>query len=256
MAALEVGALPYARGLINNQYRNYIRSDGQINYRAEETAQQARMLTILALYQSYSGGDDTLLLQHFDKAKAIADWLIARRSLTLTRPISDPRYGMMAGNEEGDEFVHYRYHQANYSHWYSAVAETYRAFTEIGPLWQAIGMAAGRNDVAEHGKAISNLAPLLYRDLHASMNKTANTSVPGQVCYSDQADPGQCCGCIFRSYSELFFSGVLTADQTESMYLSGQGVTDCGAGTSSCLFCMSPLYVLLVTLCASHHWFE
>ncbi len=53
MAALEFGALPYAQGLIENEYSNYIRYDGLINYRAEEVSQQARMLTILALYYTY-----------------------------------------------------------------------------------------------------------------------------------------------------------------------------------------------------------
>lgn len=266
MAALEVGAMPYARGLIDNQYRNYIRKDGQINYRAEETAQQARMLTILALYHSYSTQDDEFLLSHYEKAKGIADWLIARRALTLQLPMTDPRYGMIPGNEEGDEFVHYYFHQAKYSHWYellstnletvelatdthadyvhtkkgllscsvfcrySAVAEAYRAFEQLGPVWTTIGAKANRSDVSVHGAQLSQLAPLLYQDLHSSMNKTANTSVPGQVCYPDQADPGKCCGCIFRSYSELFYSGALTAEQTESMYLSGLGVTNCGAG--------------------------
>ena len=42
---------------------------------ANEVAQQARMLTILALYHSYSG-DDALLLKHFAKAKALADWCV------------------------------------------------------------------------------------------------------------------------------------------------------------------------------------
>ena len=35
------------------------------------------MLTILALYHGYSGGDDALLLRHFAKAKALAEWLAA-----------------------------------------------------------------------------------------------------------------------------------------------------------------------------------
>eukprot|EP00966_Prymnesium_polylepis_P014580 336583-Prymnesium_polylepis.1 len=72
MAALEWGAMPYSKGLIDAQYRHYIRDDGLINYRAEELAQQARMLTILALYHGYSGGDAPFLLAHFDKAKALA----------------------------------------------------------------------------------------------------------------------------------------------------------------------------------------
>ena len=65
MGALEVGAMPYATGLIDHQWDNYVRYDGMINYRAEEVAQQARMLTILALYHSYSGSDDALLLRQY-----------------------------------------------------------------------------------------------------------------------------------------------------------------------------------------------
>ena len=40
----------YARGLIDHQFREYVREDGMIVYRGEELAQSARMLTILALY--------------------------------------------------------------------------------------------------------------------------------------------------------------------------------------------------------------
>ena len=54
MGALEAGALPYARGFIDHFWNNYVRYDGLINYRAEEVAQQARMLTIFALYHSYT----------------------------------------------------------------------------------------------------------------------------------------------------------------------------------------------------------
>eukprot|EP01047_Picozoa_sp_COSAG01_P102991 COSAG01_NODE_32506_length_580_cov_0.654886_1_plen_70_part_10 len=53
MAALEFGAEDYARGFIDQQFRHYIRSDGTINYRANELAQEARMLTIIALCHSY-----------------------------------------------------------------------------------------------------------------------------------------------------------------------------------------------------------
>ena len=45
--ALEFGALPYAKELPENQFSHYIRDDGLIKYRANEVAQQARMLTIL-----------------------------------------------------------------------------------------------------------------------------------------------------------------------------------------------------------------
>ena len=48
MAALEYGAMKYAKGLIENQFSHYIRDDGLTDYRGNEVAQQCRMLTILA----------------------------------------------------------------------------------------------------------------------------------------------------------------------------------------------------------------
>ncbi len=70
---------------------------GMINYRAEEVAQQARMLTILALYYSYSNANATLLLNHFAKAKAVSEWLLARRNASLHFGEGDPRRGIPPG---------------------------------------------------------------------------------------------------------------------------------------------------------------
>ena len=90
-AALEMGAMEWAKGLVDNQFRHYVRLDGMIHYRGEEIAQSARMLTILALYYSFSG-DAALLLELFPKAQGIAGWLIGRRSLSLGYERDDPRY--------------------------------------------------------------------------------------------------------------------------------------------------------------------
>ena len=128
--------MPYAKGLIDHQFRNYIRYDGMINYRAEEVAQQARMLTILALYRSYSSAtDDALLLAHFDKARAMAEWLMARRNASLEYGVDDPRYGIPPGTDEGDDFKVQYLHQTPQSHWYASAAEAYRAFAELGRVW-------------------------------------------------------------------------------------------------------------------------
>ena len=89
--ALEWGAMPWAKGLIDNQFNHYVRLDGMIFYRGEELAQSARMLTILALYYSYSGGDAAFLLRHFAKARSLAEWLSYRRTLSLTHDRDDPR---------------------------------------------------------------------------------------------------------------------------------------------------------------------
>ena len=61
-AALEVGAMPYAKGLIDYHFEHYVRNDGLVWYRAVAVPASARMLTILALYHAYSGSDDATLL--------------------------------------------------------------------------------------------------------------------------------------------------------------------------------------------------
>ena len=83
-----------------------MRSNGMITYRAEELAQSGRMLTIFALLVDYTG-DAALMLQHFHKARAHAQWLLYRfeQSLTNYPDPSDPRHGIIAGGDEGDTFV-------------------------------------------------------------------------------------------------------------------------------------------------------
>ena len=54
-AAIEVGALPYARGVLDNWLRYYVRSNGGISYRAEETPLSARMLTLFVSYVRTQG---------------------------------------------------------------------------------------------------------------------------------------------------------------------------------------------------------
>jgi len=239
MGALEVGAMPYATGLIDHQWDNYVRYDGMINYRAEEVAQQARMLTIHALYHSYantiareSEHASAPLLKHFQKAKTMADWLIARRAESLQYPETDPRYGIPPGTDEGDDFKVQYLHQTPQSHWYASIGEMYRAFAELGETWRSIGKSAARSDVVEHGSELLKLAPLLYHDLHASMNKTVNTTAsPGHRCYPHRADGiGTYTGCNFRSYSEMFYSGALSAEQTDAIYIQGLGLTSCETG--------------------------
>ena len=242
-AALEVGAMPYATGLIDHYWNHYVRDDGLINYRAEEVAQQARMLTILALFYSYSSeGEEekakavSLLLAHFNKAQTMAVWLMARRNTSLLHDTNDPRFGIIPGTDEGDDFKYQYEHQAPTSHWYASNAEAYRAFAELGPVWVKIGKAAARTDVVAHGEELLDIAPLLYRDLHVSLNKTMNTTAsPGHVCYPPRADailtaPNGWQGCPFRSYPEMFYSGALTPEQMDAMYVSGQGNTSCEVG--------------------------
>ena len=189
------------------------------------------------------------MLRHFAKAKALADWLKARREVSLARFTSDdPRYGLIAGLDEGDTFSHVMFHNGVYppQHWYSHIAEAYRAFTEIGQIWATIGLEMKRPDVAAHGAELLKLAPDMYQNLHDSLDKTLNTTEsPGHKCWPDNAGIFQGrksygTGCSFRAYPEMFYSGALTAEQTDAMYISGQGATTCFNNTGRWLTDGSP----------------
>ena len=188
-AALEMGAMRYAKGFIDNEFSNYVRDDGLVDYRANEVSQQARFLTILATYSYYARGEETeedtntFLIKHFPRAKALADWLLARRRISQKLPASDPRRGLIFGLDEGDNFVHFYYHQSQPVHFFSHLAEAYRAFAEIGPVWAELGEKTSRPDITAHGNLLLKEAPGMIRDLHISMNKTVNlTSSPGHRC--------------------------------------------------------------------------
>jgi hypothetical protein len=235
-AALEFGAMPWARGLIANEFDHYILDDGMVRYRGEELPQSARMLTIMALYWSYNKHDTAFLLQHFERAKAVAEFLTMRRSLTLGYPRDDPRYGLLPGDDEADNYNRLYFHQKPSLHFFASTAEFYRACMELGAVWQSIGKAVSRPDVATAGAELLKLAPLLYHDLHTSLNRVVNiTASPGDRCYphrvewNDEDAAGQM-GAEYRSFPEMFFSGALTEQQTDDMYKSGQGLTTCPIG--------------------------
>ena len=48
----------------------------------------------------------------------------------------------------------------------------HRAFTELGEVCATIGKSADRPDIAAHGNELLQMAPLLYTDLHTSLNRT------------------------------------------------------------------------------------
>jgi hypothetical protein len=95
-AALEFGAMPYARGVIDNWLRFYVQPNGGSTYRAEEVAVCSRMLTLFALYVDYAGEEEggAFMIDHFDKASALGEWLLWRYNQSVTDfNISDTRYG-------------------------------------------------------------------------------------------------------------------------------------------------------------------
>ena len=150
--------------------------------------------------------------------QGIAEWLMYRRTLSLAHPPTDPRYGIPPGDDEADNYNRLYYHSdvTPPLHFYSSAAEAYRAFTEMGAVWTEIGSASSREDVRAHGAQLLQVAPLLYRDLHASLNRTragkSGDCWPHRVEGNGPGTKGQM-GAIYRGYPEMFFSGALTYDQ-------------------------------------------
>merc|ERR1719353_2616755 len=100
-------------------------------------------------------------------------------------------------------------------HWYASAAEMYRAFTDMGRVWVAVGQASKRADVSAHGSSLLALAPQIYADLHASLNATVNAS-SSERCWQLSAErDGQS---SFRGFSEMLFSGALTRQQADDIY--------------------------------------
>lgn len=244
--ALEWGALPFARGVIDNQFENYVRHDGLINYRATEVPSCSRFLTLLALYHSYSN-DTALLLKHFSKAKALAGWLMHRRALALTLPADDPRHGIPYGDDEADTYSHVGGFSGRTNpgeplawrglqprrHSLSSAAEMHRGFLEAGRVWERIGAATGRADIAVHSAELLEAAPLLLQSLHASLNRTVHAPTSGGRCWAPEGEIGECGEFRARTYSEMLYSGTLTDQQADDIYRMGLGATNC-SGAQGC----------------------
>lgn len=204
--------------------RFYIRDNGMVTYRAEELAQSGRMLTIFALYASFTG-DEAFLLGHFEKARQLARWLLYRYEMSLHWAEDDPRHGIIAGGDEGDGFVAFyeTYGSTPLEHKYSCSSNAYRGFADIGLTWRAIGERTGRKDVAAHADELLEAAPKLLAALQASLKRTtvptSNPRAPRCVpTGADASDPPTGCLGDFRGIPELLYSAALSRSQTDDLF--------------------------------------
>ena len=231
-AALEWGAMLFARGVISNHFTYYVRDDGMVWHRTEALPASARMLTVLALHHHYAADDGTFALQLFPRARALAELLIARRNASLLHDPNDPRHGIPMG---ADDAIHpevplgaLMLDEAVPQHWYATAAEMCRAFDEIGRVWTAVGGRTKRDDVSAHGLELLRLAPILRQQLHASLNRTVHGIQPR--CWALTAERAVMTRPSFRGYSEMLYSGVLTTRQVDDIYLAASGAA-CGPRT-------------------------
>ena len=232
-AALEWGAMAYAKGVIDHQFRYYVRYDGMVWHRAEELPASARMLTTLALYHDYARDNGSFVLEHFAKAKALAGLLIGRHADSLQYSSEDPRYGIPPGADDARHFVsplgELTSLEEQPRHWYATAAEMYRAAVELGRVWSDVGQASQQADVAAHGAELLDLAPQLRHQLHASLNRTVlRAAAGGPRCWSATADKAQTPPGSFRGFAEMMHSGALSASQVDEIY-AGAASGSCGA---------------------------
>jgi hypothetical protein len=232
-AALEFGAWPYAEGVIENWLRYYVRDDGMITYRAEELAQSGRMLSIFSLHHAFTGDPSQLLLKFFGKIRALAQWLLYRRQMALDDypDPSDPRHGIVAGGDEGDTFVGYyeTYGTQPLPHKYSTHANVYRGVLDMGRTWAVLARSTGRADLAAHSRELLTAATPMREHLQASLQKTIHATGNPRAprCIPTGADPPPTgavplpTGCLgdFRGFPELMYSGALTHEQADDVFL-------------------------------------
>ena len=154
------------------------------------------------------------MLAHFDKIRALAEWLLYRYDASLQWGAADPRRGIVAGGDEGDGFVaHYESYGATpLQHKYSCSSNAWRGFLDAGAMWRTIGVATHRADVAAHAAALLAAAPKLYEALQTSLARTTlptgNPRAPRCVPTGadpplDAADPPTGCLGDFRGIPEL-----------------------------------------------------
>ena len=120
----------------------------QVWHRAEELPASARMLTLLALYHDYAGGDDggAFALRHFFKARALARLLLTRRAASLRHGPADARYGLPVGDCDARAFssplAELTKHRGDApSHWCASAARLYRALQPLATTYSPLTTA-------------------------------------------------------------------------------------------------------------------
>eukprot|EP00039_Didymoeca_costata_P000747 m.47124 g.47124 ORF g.47124 m.47124 type:complete len:928 (+) comp10450_c0_seq1:1419-4202(+) len=252
-AALEWGALPYAQGVIANYFTHYVRDDGMIMHVGVDVPASARVLTVLAMFYSYSNNDNDnnmFMVSVYEKAKALALWLISRRDLSLTVDKTDVRYGIPQGDANPENYVNTMYPNSQPLHFYASATEMYRAFVDVGQVWVDIGTSISNDDMREHGHVLLNTSRLLLSDLQNSMSKTVqhtgNPEYPRIWPLTAEVNDTQ--GQLlnsYKTYPEMMYSGVLTNQQVldivKYMSVGNQSVILLVPGVNTSLSTRAPL---------------
>lgn len=225
-AMLEWGLFDLAGQYLDNYFTFFVRDDGSILYRGPETGQLARMLTVVAQYANYTR-DARLLLKHRSRIDAVTRLLLDLRGKALALPPDDPAYGMIAGWSEADSCLDPdppRYMQP----YLSNSTETERGFRDLGAVWERIGRAKRRPELAAWGLRLREEASAIANNLQNAIARSmltntqppclpaiAGVTEPFDVALkADKLDPQFR---SYRAYAEMLHSGNLTRDQVNSI---------------------------------------
>ena len=223
-AMLEWGLFELAGQYLDNYFACFVRDDGSILYRGPETGQFGRMLTVVAEYFNNTS-DYTLLLKHRHRIDAVARLLLDLRTTALRLPSTDPAYGMIAGWSEADACLDpepARYMQP----YFSNSTEAERGFHDLGRVWEKIGLARHRAELAVWGQRLQEEARLIGIDVQRAIARSILTNTQPQCLPSiagakdpfhiaverDKLDPQFR---SYRAYMEMLYSGNLNRDQVQ-----------------------------------------
>jgi len=222
-AMLAWGLQDRARRIIVNYLSKFVRDDGSILYRGLETGQLGRMLSVIAEYAKVAS-DTEPLLAHRPRIDAITRLLLDMRQKALALPAEDPAYGMLSGWSEADSCLEAdpsRYMQP----YLSNSTEAARGFQDLGEVWIAAASETSNPELRQWGLSLVREAAALRADIARSVERSilqvqgkpmlpaiAGVREPFDVAIAkDRADPQFR---SYRAYSEMLFSGILSADNT------------------------------------------
>ncbi|HET8935620.1 MAG TPA: hypothetical protein VFN67_19360, partial [Polyangiales bacterium] len=212
-----------ARRIVVNYLSKFVRDDGSLLYRGVEVGQLGRMLSVLAAYARASS-DSQALLAFRGRIDAITRLLLDMRQKALSLPKENPAYGMLAGWSEADSCLEAdpsRYIQP----YLSNSTEAARGFRDLGELWISLAQETSNPELGQWGLSLVREAAALRADISHSVERSilqvrgkvmlpaiAGVREPFDVAVSkDVADPQFR---SYRAYSEMLFSGILSADTT------------------------------------------
>ncbi len=225
-AMLEWGLFDLADQYLDNYLTFFVRDDGSILYRGPETGQLGRMLTVVAQYANYTR-DVRLMLKHRRRLDAVARILLNLRAKALSLPSDDPAHGIIAGWSEADACLDPdppRYMRP----YFSNSTEAERGFGDLGAVWEWVGRAQRRPELAAWGLRLRQEASAIGMDLQNAIARSmlTNTRPPCLPAIAGVREPFHLAVKAdtldpqfrsYRAYAEMLHSGNLSRDQVKTI---------------------------------------